>query len=156
MTSAEDVANNVTKITKGMDSGVMAFQFAPNANGEDNQGMFMVFNGRSGATEVTLPEGEWTIYVQGDTAGTEPLGKVSGTVTVDGISTTILVQEKAGDSTESDGTDSGKVPDNKTESDSSGNKKGNTLWLVVGFCAGLALVISAAVVVILLRRRKQQ
>ena len=151
MTSAEDVANNITKVTKGLDSGVTAFQFAANANGEDNEGMFVVFNGRSGATEVTLPEGEWTVYVQGDTAGTEPLGTVSGTVTVDGISTTILVRESSSDTTAPSQTEA-------TDADpgSTGGEKTNTLWLVVGFCAGLVLVIGTVTVLIALRRRKRE
>ena len=135
MTSAEDVSNNITKLT-GLQSGVMAFQFAPQANGEDNDGMFVVFNGRSTPTTVELPEGDWTIYVQGDKAGTTALGSASGSITVDSISTTVLVLEKTADAPE--------TPD------------GNAgLWLIIGICAGVVLVAGITVALILIGKRKK-
>ncbi len=135
MTSAEDVKANVTKVTGGLETGVMAFEYAPKANGEENYGMFMVYNGRSGATTVDLPEGQWTVYVQGDKAGTTALGTVSGSVTVDGISTTVLVREQD------------PAAQGEEEEDSK-------LWLILGICTGL-LIVAGATAVILIRKRKK-
>jgi pullulanase len=137
MTSAADVAANVTKVTSGLDAGVIALQYGANAAGESNYGMFMVYNGRSSATTVELPAGEWTVYVQGDKAGTTSLGTVSGSVTVDGISTTVLVLEKDPSVAQDDGQEDSK------------------LWLILGFCVGLMMVAGATVAVILIRKRKQ-
>ncbi len=136
MTTAEDVSTNITKL-RGLESGVLAFQFAPETNGENNDGMFVVFNGRSNPTTVDLPEGQWTVYVQGDKAGTKALGTASGSVTVDGVSATVLVLEKTVDEEPPVGKDGGK------------------LWLIVGIAAGVALVAGAAVAVVLIRKRKQ-
>ncbi len=94
MNSAADVSANLTQIREGLESNVVAFQFAPHANGEENDGMFVVINGKLKDTTVNLPEGKWTIYVQGDKAGTEPLGTAEGSITVGMQSTTVLVLEK--------------------------------------------------------------
>lgn len=77
--------------TEGTEKGVIAYELAPN-NGEVSDGIFVVYNSLTEAQTITLPEGEWTICVQGDKAGTESLGTASGNLTVDGISTTILVK----------------------------------------------------------------
>ena len=54
--------------------------------------MYIVFNPNTSAKEITLPEGEWNICINAEDAGTESLGVVSGTVTVDAISALVLVQ----------------------------------------------------------------
>ncbi len=76
--------------SEGLDDGVIAYELAP-CEGEN--GIFGVYNAGSKATTVTLPEGNWTIYVQDGTAGTTSLGTASGSVTVNPISCTILVKE---------------------------------------------------------------
>ncbi|MBQ3215947.1 MAG: type I pullulanase [Oscillospiraceae bacterium] len=151
MTSAEAVASNMTKV-KGTDTGVIAFQYAPNANGETNGGIFSVYNGRSSETTVALPEGEWTIYVQGASAGTKALGTASGSITVDSLSTTILVLENA----DSNDADSNTATDTGSNNDNGSGNNSSTLWVIVGFCAGLALVAGITVVIIKLRKRKKQ
>jgi len=55
----------------------------------------VIFNAYSAAADVTLPEGNWNIYVNGEKAGTEVLGNVEGTVTVEGISAMVLIKEAA-------------------------------------------------------------
>ena len=93
MTSAEEVAAHITN-ARDLDFNVTAFQISSGANGEDN-GLFVVFNPRTEATTVTLPEGDWTIYINGEDAGTDALGTAQGEVTVDAISAMVLVQESA-------------------------------------------------------------
>ena len=43
--------------------------------------------------KITLPEGDWNVYINGEKAGTEVLETVEGTVSVAGISAVVLVQE---------------------------------------------------------------
>ena len=90
MTTAEDVNAHISNLT-GLDFNVTAFHIASGANGEEAS-FVMVFNPRSEATTVTLPEGEWDICINGEDAGTTSLGKVQGQVTVDPISAIVLVQ----------------------------------------------------------------
>ena len=93
MTDAQLVKDSI-KPLGGLEFNVCAYQIQP-ANGEESEGLVVIFNPRAAETTVELPEGEWTIYVQGDKAGTTALGTASGTVTVDAISTCVLVKEKA-------------------------------------------------------------
>ena len=53
----------------------------------------VIFNPNPTEAKVTLPEGNWNIYINGEDAGTEKLGSASGEVTVDGITAMVLVQE---------------------------------------------------------------
>ena len=165
MATAEEVSANITQV-RGLSTGVLAFQFAPQTNGEDNDGLFVVFNGRSGETTVDLPEGQWTIYVQGDKAGTEALGTASGTVTVEGVSTTVLVLEKdkttapEEDNTTTPGdsaaTPEGNNPQGTSTEDSTGKDENNhgSLWVIVGIVSGLILVAAAVVLILIYSKRK--
>ncbi len=60
-------------------------------NGEDAV-ILSIFNADSKANAVTLPEGEWNVYVNKDVAGTDILGTVSGTINVEATSAMILVK----------------------------------------------------------------
>ena len=93
MTSAEDVAANIAIIRDGLEENVTAFQINGGVNGEKADSIYVIFNPNEEATEITLPEGKWNIYINGEDAGTEVLAKASGTVTVDAISAMVLVQE---------------------------------------------------------------
>ncbi|MBQ9166037.1 MAG: type I pullulanase [Oscillospiraceae bacterium] len=93
MTSAEEVAEHITALAD-LDFSVNAFHITGGANGEDND-LVVVFNPRTEATTVALPEGEWTIYINGEDAGTEALGTAQGEVSVDAISAMVLVKESA-------------------------------------------------------------
>lgn len=96
MTNAEDVNANITAI-EGLDANVTAFEIKAGANGDDAQGMFMIFNPNTTETQVTLPEGVWDVYVNGEKAGTEVLETISnGTVSVAPISAMVLVKGEGG------------------------------------------------------------
>ena len=91
MTSAEEVNEKITNLT-GLDFNVTGFRILPGANGEDNE-FVMIFNPRKEGTTVTLPEGKWDIYVDGDRAGLEVLGSVEAEVSVAPISAMVLVKQ---------------------------------------------------------------
>lgn len=75
----------------GLPKGVVAYELSK-ADGEVSDGIFVVYNPTSTAVTVDLPDGDWTICVQGDKAGTESLGSASGSVSVDALTTTVLVK----------------------------------------------------------------
>ncbi len=95
MTSAEDVATYATPISEGLQLDVLAFYIDAQTNGETNYGMFMIFNSNFSPTEVELPAGKWTIYINGEKAGTTALGTAEGKVTVEPVSAMALVLEEA-------------------------------------------------------------
>jgi pullulanase len=90
MTSAEEIAEHML-IKSGLDNNVTAFHISAGANGEESD-LFVIFNPNKESTKVALPEGLWTVYINGEKAGTEPLGDVHGDITVDAISAMVLVR----------------------------------------------------------------
>jgi pullulanase len=93
MQTAEEVNANITRI-RDLGEEVLGFQINASAvEGEKADSILVYFNPNPEATQITLPEGDWNVYINGEKAGTEVLEKVSGTVTVDAISAMVLVQE---------------------------------------------------------------
>ena len=91
MTTAEDVAGHVENLT-GLDFNVTGFRILPGANGEEKE-FVMIFNPRTEATTVTLPEGKWEIFVNDEKAGLEVLDTAQTEVSVAPISAMVLVKQ---------------------------------------------------------------
>ena len=92
LTDANSVNSNVAEYTTGA-KNVVAYTIKGGMEGERADNLFVVFNATQSAAEITLPEGDWNIYVNGEYAGTEVLGTASGTLKVNGLSAMVLVQE---------------------------------------------------------------
>ena len=92
LTTAEDVAAHVTAM-QNMPDEVNGFVITGGINDEKADAICVIFNPNPEEAKVTLPEGKWNIYINGEDAGTEKLGSASGEVTVAGISAMVLVQE---------------------------------------------------------------
>ena len=57
----------------------------------------VIHNGNEKSMQVSLPDsGKWNVYINGEKAGTEVIEQVTETITVEGISTVVLVKEKEG------------------------------------------------------------
>ena len=90
-----------------------------------------------------MPEGEWSICVNAEKAGTEVLGTASGTVEVDAISEMILVQGKTVD----DGTVGGNTnPVAPNQSVQTGDNTGIAIMVL--------MVLACASVLVIVRKRK--
>lgn len=139
LTNAEDVEQNV-KPVEGLPDNVVAFEINGGVNGEVSDGIYAVFNANNEAVEVTLPDGVWDVYVNGEKAGTEVLATVDGgKTTVDPISAMVLVQGEGGAASET------AAPEQKTSS-----AKG---WIAV--ICGIAIVAIAGVFVTQKRKSKK-
>ena len=93
MTSADDVAANFVSLIDTTEKGVVAYSIKGGVNGEKAEEIIVVYNPLSTDTTVTLPEGEWDIYVNDEFANADfALDTVSGTVTVPRISAMVLVK----------------------------------------------------------------
>ena len=93
MTSAEEVADSITCKNSG---SVLSFQIDGGVNGEESDGLFVIFNPKKEAATLDLPEGSWTVYINGEDAGITPLDTVEGSVSVEPISAMVLVKDNAG------------------------------------------------------------
>jgi pullulanase len=147
MTSAQEVEASITTL-KGLEFNVSAFQIAGGANGDEAQGMIVIFNPRKEATEVTLPEGKWNIYIDAENAGTEVLGSAEGTVSVAPISAMVLVLDNAAVETQPAETTEATEP-TAPEGDKGGVN-------IPAIAAGVAAVAAAAgVAAVVLGKRKK-
>ncbi len=91
MTTATDIQNTLTFMS-GLDANVVAYIIKGEAQGETAQNIAVIYNGNPDAVTVNLPAGTWDICVNGEKAGCESLGTAEGSVTVEGISAMVLVQ----------------------------------------------------------------
>ncbi len=126
LTNAQDVEQNVIPV-EGLPANVVAFQVNGGVNGETSEGLFLIFNPNNRTEEITLPDGVWDVYVNGEKAGTEVLATITnGKASVDPISALVLVKgtgtmireeetpEESGDAAA--GTESTEVPESVEES----------------------------------------
>ncbi len=131
LTTAQDVAAAVTPV-EGLDENVVGFDISGDVNGETADELFIVYNANNAETEVTLPDGTWNVYINGEKAGTEVLETVtSKTVTVAPISAMVLVREGAGGAAAGD----------------NGNAAGQTQNQSAGMSAWQILLIAAAILI---------
>ena len=129
MTTAEAVDANIS-ILSGLESNVNGFHI----NGGDiDDDLIVIFNPRKQATTVTLPEGKWDIYIDGEDAGVTVLRSVEGSVSVDASSAMVLTQPNVQTLTEDPAAPF------------------NPLFLIPIFAA---VVIAAIAVVIVIKKRK--
>jgi pullulanase len=92
MTTTEDIEANLA-FMEVEQKNVVAYTIANSPNGEKAKNILVAYNGNEEAVDITLPEGKWNVYINGEKAGTEVLETVEGTVSVPGISAVVLVQE---------------------------------------------------------------
>ena len=123
----------------GMAANVVGYQIMPGANGEE-ESIVSIFNANRASATVTLPEGNWAVYINGETAGTQVLQVVTGQVTVEALSPLVLV------STDAPVSDT-QAPGDDTTNDPGGDTGQDSLnWaLIVGIVLGAIVLIALAV-----------
>ena len=152
MTSAEEVSEKITKLG-GLDFNVVGFHIASGANGEENE-LIVVFNPNAEVSTVTLPEGEWAVYINGDKAGTEVLNTAVGTATAEPISAMVLVKAPAVTEVPAE-TQSG-----STSIGIIGGADGPTAIFVTGNWGGMIAIAAAVIfagiaIIVVLKKRKK-
>lgn len=94
MTTTEDIEANLTFMDVEQ-KNVVAYTIANSPNEEKAKNILVVYNGNEEAVDITIPEGKWNVYINGEKAGTDVIETVEGTANVAGISAVVLVQEGA-------------------------------------------------------------
>ena len=141
MTTAEEVASHITQLSD-LETDVVGAHISAGANGEGDE-MVVIFNPRDAETVVTLPEGQWTVYIDGENAGTEPLSTVKNTVTVAAASACVMVKAETveeEETVEAEPTAPAQLP----------------FELPAAIAAALAVVSGISIVVILILKRKMK
>jgi pullulanase len=150
MTKAEDIQANLTFLNN-LEENVVGYTIDNSPNGESATSLCIIYNANRASTTVTIPSGDWNVYVKGNQAGTEILETITGgQITVAPISTIVLVQENIEKTYLDDRTV--KMSEKSTVNETGTNKKGMT-YLMVGIYSTVFILIAA--VVIYVRRRKK-
>lgn len=93
MTTTEEIAANLV-FTENLPANVVAYQITGKPNGESAQAIYVIHNANRTSVSVELPKGKWSVYINGEKAGTEVLETIkNGTAEVAPVSTMVLVQD---------------------------------------------------------------
>lgn len=153
LTTAEDVAAAVAPVT-GLDANVVAFDIQGDRGGETADELFVIFNANETQTTVSLPEGSWNVYINGEKAGTEVLETITGgSVVVEPISALALVRESGVMASADEDTDAAESSAADTADTQTGGSGQNKLALVISIAAAL-LIGGGACGALLKKRRK--
>lgn len=94
MTETEDIQNSLTFLDDAVKGDAIAYTITGSPNNEMAEEIMVIHNGNAEDISVDLPDEEtWSVYINGEQAGTKVIEKVSGKVTVSKISTMVLVKE---------------------------------------------------------------
>lgn len=151
MATTADIQADLTFLG-GLEANVVGYTINNSPNGEKAKSICVIFNANKAATTVTIPDGDWNIYVKGNKAGTEIIETVAGgAITVDPISALVLVQEdtKAAPTQTPVATS---APDTTT-STSSEETQNKTTVLIIMIVSG---VIAAGIITWLVIRRRNK
>ena len=91
--SAREVLENILAVSD-LPANVTAFHIRGGCPGEPAQALFVIFNPNPASVLIPLPQGQWTIRIQDETAGTKALGNAQGRIEVPPISTTVLTLDE--------------------------------------------------------------
>ncbi len=147
LTTAEQVKSTVTAVNHS-NSRVLCYQLS-GAEGETAESIFVIFNADTVAAEVALPEGNWNVYVNGESAGTRVLACAEGSVSVEGISAMVLIREDAPENLPT-------APAATEDNADPGSQSNSNLPLIVGAAAGAAAIAAAAAAVVSYLKKKKK
>ena len=140
MMTAGEVAEHIVSLSD-LDFNVNALHITAGANGEEND-LVVIFNPNAQETTVTLPEGQWTIYINGQDAGTTPLGIAENTVAVEPISAMVLVKAPAAPAPT-------EPADDVTEPDEPAGDK------LIGVVIAVAAVVTGVAAILVVKKRRK-
>ena len=93
--TAQEVSDAVS-VVSGLDANVIAFDIKGGVNGETAEEMYLIFNANETSATVSLPEGNWNVYINAEQAGTQALASIDGgSAVVEPVSAMVLVKEDA-------------------------------------------------------------
>jgi pullulanase len=150
MTKTADIQENL-KFLEGLEPNVVGYTIDNSPNGETAKSLCVIYNANKETSAITIPEGDWNVYVKGQQAGTEILETVKGgTITVEPISTMVLVQEDKKADTPADNADNGQTQ----EANTSRSKDGQNNKVIVFATIGLTVAAVIAAAFLLMRKKK--
>ena len=84
----------VVKPVSGLPDGVVAYHLQGDVENERAEGIFCAFNATESPVTVTLPQGDWNLFINGEKAGRSVLGEFSGEYQLPPLSAAVLAIEE--------------------------------------------------------------
>ncbi len=144
LSDTAEVEKRVTAID-GLDKNVVAFRMDNTDHAVANETadeILLAFNPNDDATTISLPEGTWSVCVKGTKAGVEALEDVSGSISVEPISSVVLVKGQTSQAADTD---------NAVNTNDAVKEKNNNSLIAVFI--GVIAVLAGALA-LLLRKKK--
>jgi len=91
LTSAYEILSHVVPVPC-KDPHMIAFHICGDVSSESAKELFLVFNADDASKSITLPEGIWQVFINGEHAGTEPLATVQGELEIPSICPFVLIK----------------------------------------------------------------
>ncbi|MBQ8134655.1 MAG: type I pullulanase [Clostridia bacterium] len=96
LTTTDAVSASYKSVLENTEAGVAAFTLdGTKVAGESADSILVIYNALTTASKVTLPEGNWDVYVNDKTAGNTALATYTDTVEVPYLSAMVLVKDPA-------------------------------------------------------------
>jgi pullulanase len=153
LSTAEDVAAHVTTLGN-LDAQMVGYEITGGMDGESAEEIYLVFNANDEDKTITLPDGDWNVYINSEKAGTTPLATISGEATVGAISALVLVKETgvtaSADVSETSVTETGST--GEAASDTASSPQAAVIVLI---CIAAVAVLVAAVFGVRAFKKKQ-
>lgn len=91
LATAQAISDHVTY--RWIDNEVIAFDITGDIDGEPAKAITVILNATDKPQNVTIPEGDWSVCINGEAAGTRPLATVTGDhISVEPTCATVLVR----------------------------------------------------------------
>ncbi len=151
MATYSEISNNFEYILNGTEDDDTVIEYA--IKGESADGIVVILNPSENNKEISLPEGNWDIYVNAQKAGTEVLGSATGKVSVEPLSGMILVKASSANSNntgDNAGNNNGTEGTNNLAPNQSVKTGDN--YMAIALIAVLLVVCASVVVVV--RKKK--
>ena len=88
-----EVKENLTFLPTGSSTNLIAYQIKDNANGDSWSNIIVALNGNQDFRSITIPEGAWSIAVDGEQVNPDGLGTIEGgTLQIPGRTAMVLFQ----------------------------------------------------------------
>nr|WP_297708144.1 type I pullulanase [uncultured Butyrivibrio sp.] len=144
---------------EGLDKNVVAFTMDNNdhkVSGEEADEIILAFNPNDSATTISLPEGKWSVCVKGTKAGTQALEEVSGSISIEPISSVVLVKGDVLAETQKDNEADNKAATTTESGSDAGttSKSGVSAGVIAGIVAGIVALAGIIAAVFSKKSRK--
>lgn len=91
MTNGKDIDDSIKFLT-GTTDDVIAYTIDGTKAGDSTKQILVIFNPNQKAEDITLPEGDWKVCINREKAGTDTISNVSGKISAEPVSCTVLVK----------------------------------------------------------------